>query len=186
MRDAADHAVQLDLVDIARRRRRRRASASLLRAHRHAAAAIPHLTPSSCASSCSSPRSRTDFRPGSNDSSGTDRSGDGRRARQSTSPSACVRTPRPRTASRAIEEAPRHLHSACSRRPSTSHRRALRAGSRACSKYLQCSCHFAGGTPRWKRDSAASGLFREKPGFALPQNFPARYVALRTRVCRSR
>ena len=45
---------------------------------------------------------------------------------------------------------------------------------------------FAGGTPRWNRESAASGLFLEKPGFALPQNFPARYVALRTRVCRSR
>ena len=46
--------------------------------------------------------------------------------------------------------------------------------------------HFAGGTPRWNRESAASGLFLENPGLAFPQNFPARYVALRTRVCRSR
>ena len=36
------------------------------------------------------------------------------------------------------------------------------------------------------RESAAIGLPLEKPGFALPQNFPARYVALRTRVCKSR
>ena len=100
--------------------------------------------------------------------------------------SACAPMPRRRIASRASEGALRRRDSTCSRRLST-RRRPVRPGAcRASSKYPQCSYHFAGGTPRWNRESAASGLFLENPGLAFPQNFPARYVALRTRVCRSR